>query len=137
MKILKKSITVLVCLILFTSCTQSIDGRKEKEYIEERKGIIYYKGTPFTGEIFENYKNGQLNSKENFKDGKRDGLSEWYYENGKLQVKSNYKDGKENGLYEQYDENGQLRYKINFKDGKENGLFEQYDENGKLEFKAN
>ena len=68
MKILKRSITVLVCLILFTSCTKSIDGKKEKEYIEERKGIIYYKDEPFTGEMFENYKNGQLQLKENYKD---------------------------------------------------------------------
>ena len=30
MKTLKRSITVLVCLILFTSCTKSIDGKKEK-----------------------------------------------------------------------------------------------------------
>ena len=60
MKTLKRSITVLVCLILFASCTKSIDGKKEKSYIEVRKGITYYKGTPFTGEIFENYDNGQL-----------------------------------------------------------------------------
>ncbi len=95
MKILKRSITVLVCLILFTSCTKSIDGKKENEYIEEKKGITYYKGEPFTGEIFENYKNGQLNYKSNFKDGKReDGLSEWYYESGQLEYKFNFRDGK-------------------------------------------
>ena len=63
MKTLKRSITVLVCLILFTSCTKSIDGKKEKSYIEVRKGITYYKGEPFTGEMFENYKNGQEKSK--------------------------------------------------------------------------
>jgi len=106
MKTLKRSITVLVCLILFTSCTKSIDGEIEKSYIEERKGITYYKGTPFTGEIFENYDNGQLKRKINYKDGKEDGLYEEYYENGQLQFKINYKDGTEDGLYEIYDENG-------------------------------
>ena len=84
MKTLKRSITVLVCLILFTSCTKSIDGKKEKSNIEVRKGTTYYKGTPFTGEIFENYENGQLQYKSNFKDGKQDGLSESYDENGQL-----------------------------------------------------
>ena len=93
MKTLKRSITVLVCLILFTSCTKSIDGKKEEAYIEVRQEITYYKGTPFTGEIFENY-NGQLKRKRNYKDGKRDGLYERYYENGQLQRKRNYKDGK-------------------------------------------
>ena len=65
MKTLKRSITVLVCFILFASCTKSIDGKIEKSYIEERKGITYYKGTPFTGEIFKNYDNGQLKRKIN------------------------------------------------------------------------
>ena len=124
MKILKRSITVLVCLILFTSCTKSIDGKKEKEYIEKRKGTTYYKGEPFTGEIFENYKNGQLKGKNYWEDGKRDGLEEVYYENGQLKVKKNYKDGKRDGLYEMYYENGQLKYKSNYKDGKrEDGLY--------------
>ena len=87
MKTLKRSITVLVCLILFTSCTKSIDGDIEKEYIERRNKrnylITYYKGEPFTGEIFRNYDNGQLKAKINYTDGKYDGLSEGYYKNGK------------------------------------------------------
>ena len=88
MKTLKRSITVLVCLILFTSCTKSIDYSKEKSNIEVREEITYYKGTPFTGEIFLNYLNGQLQFKKNYKDGKReDGLYESYYENGKLYIK--------------------------------------------------
>ena len=108
MKILKRSITVLVCLILFTSCTKSIDHKKEKSYIEVRKGITYYKGEPFTGEIFRNYDNGQLKAKINYTDGKKDGLSEHYYENGQLQFKMNFKDGKEDGSsFESYDKDGQ------------------------------
>ena len=131
MKTLKRSITVLFCLILFTSCTKSIDGKKEKEYIENRKGITYYKGEPFTGEMFQNYKNGQLRYKQNYEDGKIDGLSESYYENGQLENKENYKDGKEDGLIEVYYENGQLKYKLNYKDGKQDGLIEWYDKDGK------
>ena len=131
MKTLKRSITVLVCLILFTSCTKSIDGKKEKEYIEKRKGITYYKGTPFTGEIFKNYKNGQVSEEYNYKDGKQDGLYKGYYENGQLSYKANYKDGKLNGLSEQYHENGQLHYKLNYKDGKEDfSSYESYDKDG-------
>ena len=131
MKILKRSITVLVCLILFTSCTKSIDGKKEKEYIEVKKGITYYKDEPFTGEIFENYENGQLKYKVNYKDGKEDGLSEYYDKNGQLRYKENYEDGKID-LSEMYYENGQLKYKVNYKDGKrEDGSLESYDKNGK------
>ena len=94
MKTLKRSITVLVCFILFASCTKSIDGKKEKSNFEVREEITYYKDKPFTGEIFENYENGQLKGKVNFIDGKReDGLYEEYHENGQLKEKGNYKDG--------------------------------------------
>ncbi|MDB4170527.1 toxin-antitoxin system YwqK family antitoxin [Polaribacter sp.] len=132
MKILKRSITVLFCLILFTSCTKSIDRKKEKSYIEERKGIIYYKDEPFTGEMFENYKNGQLQLKENYKDGVRNGVFESYYENGQLAEKENYKFGDRDGSYEGYFESGQLKSKENYKDGVRNGEFESYYENGQL-----
>ena len=119
MKTLKRSITVLVCLILFTSCTKSINYNKEKSNFEVREDGTYYKDKPFTGEMFQKYENGQLKSKVNFIDGKvEDGLYESYYKNGQLRVKENWKDGKLNGLVEQYYKNGQLIYKQNYKDGK-------------------
>ena len=134
MKILKRSITVLVCLILFTSCTKSIDGDIEKEYIERiDKGnylITYYKGEPFTGEIFRNYDNGQLKAKINYTDGKYDGLSEGYYKNGQLKSKRYWKDGKLDGLEEGYYKNGQLGFKGYWKDGKKDGPLVYYNEDG-------
>ena len=137
MKTLKRSITVLVCLILFTSCTKSIDGKKEKEYIEKRKGIIYYKDEPFTGEMFENYENGQLRIKVNYIDGKlEDGLIKKYHRNGQLREMTNIKDGKLDGIYARYYFNGQLREKFkgkgNIKGGFQDGTMEKYDENGLL-----
>ena len=47
MKTLKRSITVLVCLILFTSCTKSIDGEKEKSYIEDKRRNNLLQGNTF------------------------------------------------------------------------------------------
>ena len=137
MKILKRSITALVCLILFTSCTKSIDGKKEKEYIEEKKGITYYKDEPFTGEIFENYENGQLKYKVNLKDGlPEDGLIKKYHRNGQLREMTNIKDGKLDGIYARYYFNGQLREKFegkgNIKGRPQDGTLKKYDENGLL-----
>ena len=124
MKTLKRSITVLVCLILFTSCTKSINYNKEKSNFEVREDGTYYKDKPFTGEMFQKYENGQLKSKVNFIDGKvEDGLYESYYKNGQLQRKANYKDGELDGLSEQYHENGQLKGKGNFIDGIPSGLY--------------
>ena len=56
-----------------------------------------------------------------------------YYENGNLRVKGNFKDGKENGLWEWYSENGKLEKKGNYKEGlQEDGLWEFYHKNGQL-----
>ena len=80
--------------------------------------------------------NGVLTLKENYKDGKRDGLQENYWWNsGDLWFIANYKDGKRDGLVEQYWLNGQVKGKTNWKDGEMDGLSEQYLENGQLDSK--
>ncbi len=79
------------------------------------------------------YKNGVRNGlKENFdsdgkpwlreeyKDGKKDGLSEMY-SNGKMSSKSEYKKGKKEGLTITYS-NGQILTQTYYKDDKRNGL---------------
>ena len=37
-----------------------INFNLESEFLEERQNLTYFKGTPYTGEIFVNYKNGSL-----------------------------------------------------------------------------
>ena len=137
MKTIARITSLLIGLILLTSCAQSIDGNLESDYIEEENDIVLYKGEPYNGEMFFNYENGQLEEKGNYKDGKPDGLFETYYENGQLTFKGNFKDGEKDGLFEEYYENGQLSVKVNFKDGKWDGLYELYYENGQLKLKQN
>ena len=117
MKTIARITSILIGLILLTSCAQSIDADLEKDYIEERQSITYYKGAPYTGEMFFNYENGQLEQKGNYKDGLEDGLFEMYYDNGQLKIKGNFKDGEKDGLFEEYYDNGQLERRANYKDG--------------------
>ena len=67
------------------------------DQIVERGGLTYEVNsqTPFTGSAVVYFENGQFRYKENYKDGKRDGLTEGYYEDGQLKYKENYKDGVE------------------------------------------
>ena len=133
MKTLKRSIIVLVCLILFASCTQTqrIDYNLEYYNIELRDGIKYYKKTAFTGEIFRNFENGQLESRENYKNGIKEGLSAVYYTNGQV-AEWNYDSGELDGLHKAWYENGQLTAEINYKDGEVDGLWRTWYENGQL-----
>ena len=93
----------------------------------ERNDLYYKKFTnvPFNGEI-----SGIESGK--FKNGKKNGVWEWYYENGQLSTKVNYKDGEPEGFWESYHENGQLEYKGNVKDAKQDGLWEFFNKDGSL-----
>ena len=80
--------------------------------------------------------NGQLMLRENYKDGKQDGLWESFYENGQPKEKSNYKEGELDGLREVY-EPGYLKHKTNYVMGKRNGPHERYFDNGVIIEKGN
>ena len=101
------------------------------------KGKGKYKDGKKDGLVEWYYENGQLERKVNYKEGKQDGLVEWYYENGQLEGKGNYKDEKKDGLWKVYHENGQVKGKFNYKDGKQDGVVETYYANGQLKSKTN
>ena len=148
MKTLKRSITVLVCLILFASCSvtkykqfDSKIGLVQTNYWSgQLKSEAYAKIDSINGWIFNGlakgyYKNGQLEYKGNFIDGKPDGLAEYYYDNGQLKSKGNFIDGKPDGLAKSYYKNGQLKNKENFINGELDGIF-IYLKNGQVEYKG-
>ena len=112
-----KILTILIAMLM------AIGGCSKVPEVQlvERGGLNYEVNsqTPFTGSAVEYDENGQLYSKINYKDGKKDGLSEFYMENGQLVVKSNYKDGELDGLLEWYFWDGSIVDKKNYKDGKE------------------
>ena len=124
-----KKLPVLLCIFLLSACAPS---EVPSDKLLERNGIKYEinSQTPFAGVATVYYESGQLEFKDTYKGGKRNGIYEEYYENGQLRWKETYKGGKRNGLYESYYENGQLDHKTTYKDGKLNGLWEGYTENG-------
>jgi len=128
-------ILIILSLVLLAACSS-----KEIPYenLVVRQGVHYEVNsqTPFTGVTVKYHENGQLESKGNYKDGKKDGLSERYRINGQFWVGENYKDGLLDGLSESYHMNGQLAYKGNYKDGKKHGLEESYLENGQLRLRG-
>ena len=79
----------------------------------EKNDLFYNKFTeqhPFSGKV-----TGK--SQGRVKDGRKEGLWEYYYDNGQLEHKGNYKDGKKEGLWECYKKNGQLYRTRTYKDG--------------------
>ena len=121
MKTLKRSITVLVCLILFASCSVT----------------KYKKLGSKIGLIQTNYWSGQLQSEsyakvDSINSWILSGLTEGYYKNGQLKYKGNIKDDEMNGLTEGYYKNGQLEYKGSYTNGIQSNICEFYYESGQL-----
>ena len=86
-----KHTLLTICLILFALPSWGETLTMDDLVISDD---LYYKkftNVPFTGEV-----SGRANG--NFKKGKKDG--EWlvYYDNGQLESKENYKDGEKDGF---------------------------------------
>ena len=73
----------------------------------------------------------QLKYEGNFKDGKAEGLSRWWYENGQLESEINNLNGKLDGLSRTWHENGQLATEVNIKNDKPVGPTKMYDSDGR------
>ena len=87
-------------------------------FLDEDSGKEVYIGDPYYK--FENVRENNSSNVDNIErrnPKEKDGLRKDYYDNGQLKSKENYKDGKD-GFTESYHENGQLKWKGNFKDGK-------------------
>ena len=74
-------IIILLTLFILSSCNKSVNYNLEQEYFKEEQGILYYKGTPFSGEIFNLYPNEIIKEKGEFVDGKSK-IWEWYNKDG-------------------------------------------------------
>ena len=114
---MKKLLPILSILIII-SCSKEI----QLDQLVERNGLSYEINNkkPFTGSTLSYHSNGQLESRIEYKDGLKDGLSETFIENGQILTSKNYKDGQKNGLVNSFYQNGSLSERENYKDGKKN-----------------
>ena len=84
----------------------------------------------FTGQVIKKYKDGQVESIENFKNGKLNGEFKEFFENGSLFQVGTFKNGEMKNIRVFY-ENGNLKFEQNLKDRK--GRYKGYYPNGQLE----
>ena len=73
------------------------------------------------------YIKGQKNSK-----GQREGIWEWFYKNGNINFRTPYKEGKIDGIVELFYKDGNIHCRTPFKEGKEDGIEESFDEQGNI-----
>ena len=86
-----KNLLTILCLVFFGSFSYSHEVLTDKCYTDPN-GICYEPDSkkPFTGIYTHYYENGQLESKENFVNGKQHGHPKWFYKNGKPRSLENF-----------------------------------------------
>ena len=94
---------------------------------EQKKTITNWKNYLKHGVETNFYIDGKVFSRENYKNGKRDGDYTLYYENGKLRIANHI-----HGLLKLYNEDGKLTTESNYREGEIHGLSKIYNENGVL-----
>ena len=93
---------------------------------------------PLDGEYIEYHSNGNVKSKVNYVDGKKQGEYLEYWELGRvLYIKANYEDGKLQGEYLEYHSNRNVNIRANYVDGKLQGEYLDYYYDGDFQLRKN
>lgn len=133
-----KKIFLLVTSLILISCTTRVNVNENENDFKQTnidgKRILLYKGEPFTGVLYNNYKDtDQIEFEEEYTDGVLDGISRNYSETGEIVYESNYKGGVKHGLYFEKYNNGNFRIQREYTMGEKSGPQKRYFENGQIE----
>ena len=125
-------IITLLSTIVFIQCTHV---HIKKEYYENGslKSVAQYnKLDSIDGYLKLYYQSGNLESEQNFVNGKANGTFKWYYKDGKLSAQVNYIKGKEEGVYKSFYPSGDLYKRTDYKNGIIEGIYKEYYKGGRL-----
>ena len=76
---------------------------------------------------------GILYTQEHYCDGKKNGISTYYYKRGNIAEEVEWKNDIKDGIWKKYHENGQLKMTSGYKDGKIEGEYVVFFPDGKIE----
>lgn len=100
--------------------------------ISLEKGILLYKGEPFSGKLTYLYENGDTASVANYYLGKENGWSFKWYQDGTEMEERYYENGVKEGMHKAWYEDGTPRFIYNFIKGEYNGGVKEWYPNGQM-----
>ncbi|MBN2524099.1 MAG: toxin-antitoxin system YwqK family antitoxin [Bacteroidales bacterium] len=133
---MKKVVYYLMILFFFASCSHKGIVITENELPEE---IFYLPDQikPYTGRCIMHYNNtGIIKQEMTFRNGKLDGEFITYYKDGSINRKGEFIDGRYNGKWEQWAENGKKLYEVHYKNDSLCGDFRIWYSTGVLKQKG-
>ena len=119
------SIVAVLIAIFAVGCGESNSGKSELKWVEKAKlqkrldGLQYEVNSeePFTGMMFESYRNGKMEKAVEFRDGRGNGNMFFWHKNGQMRIAKDNRDGKSYTTF--WHENGQKLMENVYRDGKE------------------
>ena len=102
-----------------------------KNGYKNAEGIFVDEKKDSTWKFYSEYDKVLL-SEENYKNGKKEGVSKTFYPEGDIAEMTNWKDGVRTGAWEQYFKDGKLKLKCTYVDDQKDGPFRTYYTSGKI-----
>lgn len=127
--------SILILISLSVTCAYAAgDKVYTDEEVSAKNAIVYDNAlnTPVNGILKQYFESGILKNATQYKNGKKDGVSNIYNRSGVLLWEIPFKDGEKNGVARKHGQTGALIAEIPFKEGKINGVEKHYYQSGKL-----
>jgi antitoxin component YwqK of YwqJK toxin-antitoxin module len=100
--------------------------------LQQRQGILYDAGQPFSGFVFELFPNGDTASITSYLQGKEDGISKHWHVNKQLAETRYYNSGWKEGTHTGWWENGKIKYEYHFVNDEHEGTLTEWFSSGKV-----
>ncbi len=111
----------------------SIEIDKSKVDLKLNNGILYFRNTPYSGIVNEFYVDGNIKSKSEYYQGKRQGFFKGWYKDGMQWFKRSYVKGLKSGTHKGWHKNGKQMFEYHFNDkGVYHGSVKDWHFNGIL-----
>jgi antitoxin component YwqK of YwqJK toxin-antitoxin module len=100
--------------------------------LQQRQGMLYDAGQPFSGYVFELFANGDTALITSYLQGKEDGLSKHWHVNKQLAETRYYNSGWKEGTHTGWWENGNMKYQYHFVNDEHEGTLTEWFSSGKV-----
>lgn len=129
---LRNNLFFIFFIFLISCSTMPEKINSSDKDLKKEEGVYTYNGYVYSGMLEEYDANGRLLSEVKLVDGKKEGLSKFYWPNGKLKCEANYQNGIYHGSVVRYFENGNLFSSFNYNHGQESGKQQMWKSDGRI-----
>ncbi len=124
----------------FYTTTQSVSPKEGRVYYWFKGGAIHFSEAGMAGELLDgpyrrSYLDNQIAEQGSFKAGLRTGTWKTWHRNGLLETRSNWKDGRLEKDYARYDALGNLVEKGHYRKGRKDGTWIDAAQNDTVEYR--